>query len=73
MQVAAQNKRKTVKFTDVQTVIAKDKRWDLTGMKELMAHDALFEEARSSQNVNRPQKPVEIDPKAQQITSFFKA
>ena len=73
--MAAQNKRKTVKFADVQAVIFQDKRWELTGMKDLMLYDEAFAEARRNmhEGQNRPTKPKEVDPKARQITSFFKA
>ena len=72
VQIAVQNKRRTVKFSDVQAVLMKDKRWELTGIRDMLLHDEVFGDARLQEGSRRAPKPKEVDPKAQQITSFFK-
>lgn len=74
LQVALSNKRKTIKFSDIQNAIARDRRWDMAGLKDLLQQDEMFEEARTGHANTAAGKPKKFDedPKAQQITAFFK-
>ena len=74
LQAAALNKRKTIKFGDVQQALNKDPRWEHSGIRELLRSDKMFEEARAQAGGGggKP-KAVEVDPAARQITAFFKA
>ena len=72
LQAALSNKRKTIKFSDIVQAVAKDKRWGAAGLKDLLQHDEMFEEARTGHGPIKT-KIVEQDSKAQQITAFFKA
>ena len=73
LQAALSNKRKTIKFNDVVSAIAKDRRWEAAGLRDLLLDDEMFEEARTGRATGGRAKVPEQDPKAQQITSFFKA
>lgn len=72
IQVALSNKRKTIKFSDVVQATAKDRRWEAAGLKDVLMNDDMFEDARTGR-VAAPCKAPEQDPKARQITAFFKA
>ena len=72
LQAALSNKRKTIKFNDIMQAVSKDKRWEAAGLRDLLAHDEMFLEARAGPSTVKT-KQVEQDRNAQQITAFFKA
>lgn len=73
MQHAVSKKRRKLLFADVLAVLSGEQRWIDMGMLELIEESPAFEDvraARAGAGIRRP-KPMEIDPKAQKITSFF--
>lgn len=72
MQIALAKKQKTIKFSSVLQAVAKDRRWEAAGLKDLLESDEMFEEARKGTGA-KSKAEEEYDPQVQQITSFFKA